>query len=630
MPWKKIALGVVLLALAGGFFALGLQEHLTFEAAKASQARLQDFYHEHPGPALLGFAAGYLAMVVLNLPGATIMGLLAGAIFGGLVGTVVVSFASSLGATLACLMSRYLLRGWVQRMFPQVIATMDQGMAREGAFYLFSLRLIPVVPFFVINLAMGLTAMRLRTFYWVSQLGMLPGTIVYVNAGSELGRLTSPADIFSPRLLLALALLGLLPLAGKKGLAWYRRRTGNAPSGPAVPSGQVAPSGPAVPGGQGSSAPVPSEEVSRQAGAIAAACTDCGACVRQCPFLQDAGTPGAIARSVLEGRAIVDPHACSLCGLCEAVCPEGVTPAEFFLTLRREAVAGGRVDLSRYARLLGYERRGHSHRFAWYPPRQAGGTGTVFFPGCTLPGTRPDITWRFFERLRQDIPDLTMVLDCCHKPSHDLGRQAYFLERFGLIRDRLLALGVTQVLTACPNCHKVFARYGAPLTVTTVYEHLAGTMPAELSPSASGPAVVVHDPCPLRREEGIHRAVRTLLAARGVAVKSMKHSGRRTLCCGEGGGVGLHRPDLAKAWTSRRASLAGSTPIVTYCAGCAGFLARVAPTMHLGEVLFAPEQSPTQSPERALAGRSKVAKAPMTYVHRLRLKRRLARMEAKG
>jgi Fe-S oxidoreductase len=130
--------------------------------------------------------------------------------------------------------------------------------------------------------------------------------------------------------------------------------------------------------------------------------------------------------------------------------------------------------------------------------------------------------------------------------------------------------------------------------------------------------VVVHDPCPLRLESGIQTSVRTLLAAQGLEVRKMKHSGKRTLCCGEGGGVGFHNPGFAKAWGEKRKKLAGDDRIVTYCAGCAGFLGRIASVSHLGEVLF--EQ------EKALAGKSKVAKAPLTYVNRLLLKRRLGKM----
>jgi uncharacterized membrane protein YdjX (TVP38/TMEM64 family) len=154
------------------------------------------------------------------------MTLAGGALFGVIVGTVVVSFASTAGATLAFLISRFLLRDWVQGRFAENLTAVNKGMEREGAFYLFTVRLIPVFPFFVVNLVMGLTRMPVFTYFWVSQLGMLPGTVVYVNAGRELSRIDSLSGILSPRLLLAFALLGLLPIVTKKAMGWYRSKRG--------------------------------------------------------------------------------------------------------------------------------------------------------------------------------------------------------------------------------------------------------------------------------------------------------------------------------------------------------------------------------------------------------------------
>jgi len=145
-------------------------------------------------------------------------------LFGLAVGTVVVSFASTIGATLACAVSRFLLQDWVQRKFGDKLAAINNGIEKEGAFYLFSLRLVPIFPFFVINLAMGLTRMRLITFFWVSQVGMLPGTVVYVNAGKELAQIDSLSGIMSPGVLISFAILGLFPIAAKKLLAFYKRK----------------------------------------------------------------------------------------------------------------------------------------------------------------------------------------------------------------------------------------------------------------------------------------------------------------------------------------------------------------------------------------------------------------------
>jgi uncharacterized membrane protein YdjX (TVP38/TMEM64 family) len=146
--------------------------------------------------------------------------------FGFVVGTVVVSFASTVGGTLACFVARFLLRDWVQGRFGERIRKVNEGVEREGAFYLFTMRLIPAIPFWLINLAMGLTRMRLITFYWVSQVGMLAGTMVYVNAGKELARIDSPAGILSPSLILSFVLLGLFPITMKKLMAFYKSRRG--------------------------------------------------------------------------------------------------------------------------------------------------------------------------------------------------------------------------------------------------------------------------------------------------------------------------------------------------------------------------------------------------------------------
>src|SRR6185503_13516346 len=161
----------------------------------------------------------YVAVTGLSLPGAAIMTLVAGAVFGLLWGTIIVSFASSIGATLAFLASRFVLREWVRNTFGERLKTIDAGVEKEGAFYLFALRLVPLFPFFVINLAMGLTSIRTRTFYWVSQLGMLAGTIVYVYAGTQLGRFE-----ITWQLVLALTLLGIFPLVAKKTLEAVKSR----------------------------------------------------------------------------------------------------------------------------------------------------------------------------------------------------------------------------------------------------------------------------------------------------------------------------------------------------------------------------------------------------------------------
>jgi pyruvate/2-oxoglutarate dehydrogenase complex dihydrolipoamide dehydrogenase (E3) component/uncharacterized membrane protein YdjX (TVP38/TMEM64 family) len=218
---------LVLLLIAAGiavFFAAGWHHYLSFENLKSQQAALAGWREAHPAASAIAFFAGYVAVAGLSLPGAALLTLVGGALFGLLWGTILVSFASSIGATLAFLASRFVLRDWVQAKYGNTLRAINRGVEKEGGFYLFSLRLIPAVPFFVINLAMGLTPMRAITFYWVSQLGMLAGTLVYVYAGTQLASIDSPRDVVSPQLIGALLLLGFFPLIAKKIVDRFRAR----------------------------------------------------------------------------------------------------------------------------------------------------------------------------------------------------------------------------------------------------------------------------------------------------------------------------------------------------------------------------------------------------------------------
>jgi pyruvate/2-oxoglutarate dehydrogenase complex dihydrolipoamide dehydrogenase (E3) component/uncharacterized membrane protein YdjX (TVP38/TMEM64 family) len=218
---------LVLLLLAGliaAYIHYDLGQYLTLSALQARHAELTAYRDAQPLATSAVFFGIYVLATALSLPGATLLTLAGGAIFGLWWGTLLISFASTLGATLACLSARYLLRDGVQTRFAQQLAVVNAGIARDGGTYLFTLRLIPLVPFFVINLVAGLTPLGLGTFYWVSQLGMLPGTLVYVNAGTVLADLHSLAGIFSPQLILAFALLGLFPWLARVGVGLVRRR----------------------------------------------------------------------------------------------------------------------------------------------------------------------------------------------------------------------------------------------------------------------------------------------------------------------------------------------------------------------------------------------------------------------
>ncbi len=222
-PWKIVFL-IVVIAAAVVLYLGGGAQYLNLQRMQSLLGAAHAFEGSHMLEAMLGFAAIYIAFAALSLPGAGLLTLFAGAVFGLATGTVIVSFASSIGATLAMLASRYIFRDAVQARFGERLKRIDAGVEHEGGFYLFALRLVPVFPFFVINLAMGVTAIRVWTFYWVSQLGMLAGTLVYVNAGRELGQLKSLSGILSVRVLLAFAGLGLLPLIARKLMNIARAR----------------------------------------------------------------------------------------------------------------------------------------------------------------------------------------------------------------------------------------------------------------------------------------------------------------------------------------------------------------------------------------------------------------------
>ncbi len=221
---KKILILIVVALLVIGFFALDLNQYLTLEGMKASLGQFEAQRAAAPVTVGLAFFAIYVVVTALSLPGAAILTLAAGALFGLAVGTLIVSFASSLGATLAFLASRYVLRDAIQRRFGDRLKAINEGIAKDGPLYLFTLRLVPVFPFFLVNLLMGLTPIRTLSYYWVSQVGMFVGTLVYVNAGTQLAQITSLSGIVSPGLLLSFALLGVFPMLAKKFLGYLQSR----------------------------------------------------------------------------------------------------------------------------------------------------------------------------------------------------------------------------------------------------------------------------------------------------------------------------------------------------------------------------------------------------------------------
>jgi Fe-S oxidoreductase len=356
---------------------------------------------------------------------------------------------------------------------------------------------------------------------------------------------------------------------------------------------------------------VGSVDVREKLQAVSGACIGCDLCQEECAFLRKYGKPKDIAERYdpfrKEDQRI--PFECSLCGLCTAVCPKSIDPAGLFLEMRRETARRGGGDYPEHATLRSYERRGTSRAYSYYGLPK--GCDTVFFPGCTLSGTRSERVIVSYQQMKKKIPSLGIVLDCCTKSFHDLGRQDLFTAMFGEMKDYLAGHGVKTVIVACPNCHKIFARYGMGFSTKSIYEIFAehridGT--AQIKGT-----VTVHDPCATRFEAATHNAVRQLIKKSGYTIEEMSHAANLTLCCGEGGAVSALVPDLAGNWGSLRQKEAAGRNVVTYCAGCVNMLGRLLPTVHVLDILWEGGVD--------VAGRAKVTRPPFTYWKRLRLKR---------
>jgi len=352
-------------------------------------------------------------------------------------------------------------------------------------------------------------------------------------------------------------------------------------------------------------------QLSQQLEVVSANCIQCQICVNECQFLQHHGDPKTLADSYnpADEKYLNIPFECSLCELCTAVCPHGVTPPELFLEMRREAFVRGENDRPEHRRLRSYENKGTSKRFSWYA--LPGNCDTIFFPGCALAGTRSELTLKVFAHLQKTIPTVGIVLDCCTKPSHDLGDEDYFTAMFNEMKNYLLDQGIKTILLACPNCDKVFKKYGTEFAVHTIYEILNRSN-FNPPPLLAGATVVLHDPCTARFNPTAQNSVRELLKKQGVEIVPQQHSGKTTFCCGEGGAVNCLKPTRSGNWTEKRIDEAAGTPIVSYCAGCTQILGQQTKTRHILDLIFT-------NP----ADEVKVAKTPLTYFKRLQLKKRL-------
>jgi len=352
------------------------------------------------------------------------------------------------------------------------------------------------------------------------------------------------------------------------------------------------------------------EKIISLAGQISEDCIKCGLCQKDCAFLKKYGLPKDICDNLQFNNDNLNfSFECSLCGLCSVVCPKNLDTGALMLEMRREAVNQGICSFNEHNIIKNYEKKGNSPMFSYYSFPE--GCETVFFPGCALPGTRPDATKSLFSILSQKIPNLGIVLDCCAKPSHDLGNQERFSLFFNEMREYLLSNNIKNVLVACPNCFKVFKGYGDGLEVKTVWEYLDKSM--NQNSSIKNRTVTVHDPCVMREESEIQQNIRNIITKQGYDIEEMKHSKAKTVCCGEGGSVGFLAPELAENWSKIRKNESENKKIITYCAGCANSLkSKGLDTSHILDLYLQPDMT--------MQGKEKVYNAPFTYLNRLKLK----------
>ncbi len=295
-------------------------------------------------------------------------------------------------------------------------------------------------------------------------------------------------------------------------------------------------------------------------------CTECNLCVEDCDFLTNYGNPKEIDAQLSNSLNPKIPYSCSLCSACESICPNDVPISEYFLTRRQEIVATGSGPLPAHRGLIFYERLVSSSLFtAYFLPT---GAKRVLFPGCGAIGKAPQTIRKLYTKLQQESPEpLGLVLDCCLKISHDLGRQKFFEKEFSILKERLKSAGITEVITLCPSCTEVFRNY-SDFLVTPVYHLLTTSADKKLRPVA---CYSVHDACVMRRDQKTQTAVRQIITQNGATLAPLPREGKETVCCGEGGAAWCIDKDLPDRYRERRLQGLIETMIV-YCYACRDFL----------------------------------------------------------
>jgi len=361
-----------------------------------------------------------------------------------------------------------------------------------------------------------------------------------------------------------------------------------------------------------------SDSLRNELNAISEKCNKCGICGGECDFLKFYGLPKDIAGSfdIDSQKNRKMPFECSMCNLCSSVCPQGVNPKSMFLEMRRELNRAGKINYKEHSTILNYEKRGISKKYSCYVIPE--NCTTVFFPGCALSGTRGGKTYDLYQNLKKVIPGLGIILDCCTKPSHDLGRDDFFGEVFGKLKKFLFESGIVRVIVACPNCYKIFAEYGDTITVETVYETIEQNNIYEFKNLAG--RVNVHDPCGVRFNNNVHDAVRNIIIKNGLTPVDNPHSREHSYCCGEGGSVKYVNSRFSGSWARKIKNEMTESKVITYCSGCEKYLKPHMSAIHLIDLISMPDDSYEVN--------VKVTRPPFTYLNRLKLKKRLIKNSA--
>ncbi|MBM9606279.1 heterodisulfide reductase-related iron-sulfur binding cluster [Desulfopila inferna] len=354
---------------------------------------------------------------------------------------------------------------------------------------------------------------------------------------------------------------------------------------------------------------------------IAKECVSCELCRKECAFLRENGSPGEISTNFLAGPAaeFTMVFHCNLCGLCQAVCPKKLDCSAAFLLMREtvQSTSGSRHNgdsvLQGHRTICRYEALGTSSLLSLHLLPDS--CDTIFFPGCTLTATRSSVTRATYEHLRTITPTMGIVLDCCTKPSHDLGLNERFHTSFTTLINKLQDRGIKKIVTACPSCYITFKNHAPQFDTLTVYQVLAESPPPLHNHCAL--KISIHDTCTARFSPEIHDSIRILASYAGADIVEMPHSRSRAICCGEGAGAAGIAPEITAGWSSIREQEARGCRVVTYCAGCSTSLAGKVAGSHILDLLFAPEQT--------LHHKEKTAKPPFTYINRFLLKKQLQR-----